>query len=308
MKLDSGQLTAFSAVLREGSFEAASRRLHVTPSAISQRIRLLEERLGQVLVNRKNPSVPTAAGETLARLAMQVDLLEAEALRELGCAPVMADEPIRLPIVINGDSLASWFFATLDFLPMPEQIVFDIRVEDQDYSASLLRDGSVMAAVTNDPAPVQGCQVEPLGVMRYFAVASVGFIQRHFPDGVNEESLARAPILVFNEKDALQHQFLQEVTSRTLSPLQHRIPSVVCFFEMARRGLGWGMVPEMQAQAALESGEIQNLLPGRWLDIPLYWQHWRIRSAALEMLTAAIKRTAARHLRPWVPEHDISGN
>ena len=52
------QLAAFAAVLEEGSFEAAARRLCVTPSAVSQRIKALEDRLGQVLLVRQPPCRP----------------------------------------------------------------------------------------------------------------------------------------------------------------------------------------------------------------------------------------------------------
>jgi LysR family transcriptional regulator (chromosome initiation inhibitor) len=302
MRIDSAQLAAFAAVLREGSFEAASRRLNVTPSAISQRIRLLEERLGQVLVNRKFPSQPTRAGETLARLAMQVDLLESEALRELGAWQADMDEAVRLPIVVNADSLACWFFSTLDALPPQPAISFDIRVEDQDHSAALLRDGSVMAAITAEPRPVQGCRVETLGVMRYLAVAAPAFIARHFASGVDAGSLAQAPVLIFNDKDALQQRFVQTIAACDMPPRRHYIPSAAGFAEAAQRGLGWGMVPEMMARAALDTGELAEIAPGHWLDIPLYWQHWRIESTALAALTRAVRLTAARHLRPGEAE------
>jgi LysR family transcriptional regulator, chromosome initiation inhibitor len=77
MQIDSRQLTAFAAVLREGSFEAAARSLHLTPSAVSQRIKLLEERLGRVLIRRAAPCTATGAGQALQRHAQQLQLLEA---------------------------------------------------------------------------------------------------------------------------------------------------------------------------------------------------------------------------------------
>ena len=48
--LDYAALSALAAVIEEGSFERAALALHVTPSAVSQRIRLLEERSGSPLV------------------------------------------------------------------------------------------------------------------------------------------------------------------------------------------------------------------------------------------------------------------
>jgi LysR family transcriptional regulator, chromosome initiation inhibitor len=79
-RLDADQLTAFAAVIESGSFDAAAERLHVTPSAVSQRIKTLEQRVGQVLVVREKPCKATEAGIPLLRLAVQTTMLESEAL------------------------------------------------------------------------------------------------------------------------------------------------------------------------------------------------------------------------------------
>jgi LysR family transcriptional regulator (chromosome initiation inhibitor) len=76
--LDYPLLEALNAVVREGSFERAARVLHVTSSAISQRVKLLEERTGTVLVARGQPCRPTEAGAFLCRHVDQVGLLERE--------------------------------------------------------------------------------------------------------------------------------------------------------------------------------------------------------------------------------------
>ena len=74
--LDYLGLAALAAVVREGSFERAARKLHVTPSAVSQRIKQLEERTGQVLVQRGTPCTGTEAGRRLCLHLEQVALLE----------------------------------------------------------------------------------------------------------------------------------------------------------------------------------------------------------------------------------------
>src|ERR1700761_5936592 len=61
-----GDLDAFHAVARERSFRAAARRRNVSPSALSDAVRRLEERLGVRLLNRTTRSVtPTEAGARL---------------------------------------------------------------------------------------------------------------------------------------------------------------------------------------------------------------------------------------------------
>jgi len=234
MQIDSRQLAAFAAVLREGSFDAAARALHVTPSAVSQRIKGLEERLGRVLIQRGSPCMATPAGQALQRHAQQLQVLEAEALQGFGMATApgrsaatdgAGSSTLPLALAVNADSLATWFVPALAALREQHDARFELHVEDQDHSSALLRQGRVMAAVTAEPQPVQGCSAEALGAMRYVAVASPAFMQRHFAQGVSDASLAAAPCNVFNGKDALQARFLRQLTRKRLAPPQHQVPS-----------------------------------------------------------------------------------
>lgn len=297
MQLDSRQLAAFAAVLREGSFEAAARVLHVTPSAISQRIKALEERLGRVLVRRGSPCVATDAGESLQRHAQQLQLLEAQALAPFGLADAGAP-PLPLAIAVNADSLATWFVPALAALRQRHAVCLDLHVEDQDHSGELLRQGRVLAAVSAEPAPVQGCRVQPLGRMRYLAVASPAFVQKYFAGGLDDESLAQAPVNVFNQKDQLQARFLRQLSRKRLAPPQHRVPSTHGFVHAALHGLGWGMNPEVLVAPLLASGELVELRPGEVLDVPLYWQHWRLEAEVLRTLTDAVLAAARAGLHP----------
>ncbi|KNZ32312.1 MAG: chromosome replication initiation inhibitor protein [Methylibium sp. NZG] len=303
MQIDSRQLTAFAAVLREGSFDAAARALHVTPSAVSQRIKSLEERLGRVLIRRASPCVATEAGESLQRHAQQLQLLEAQALAPFGInpahAPTMASRrsapataALPLAVAVNADSLATWFVPALAALREQHAVQLDLHVEDQDHSSALLRQGRVLAAVSAQAAPVQGCKVRPLGRMRYLAVASPAFMRRYFAQGVNETSLAQAPCNVFNQKDQLQARFMRRISQplarRKLDPPQHRVPGTHGFVHAAVQGLGWGMNPDVLVAPLLASGELVELVPGRFLDVPLFWQHWGLDAPVLRALTDCV--------------------
>ena len=304
MQIDSRQLAAFAAVLREGSFEAAARRLHVTPSAVSQRIKLLEERLGRILIRRGAPCVATEAGQALQRHAQQLQLLEAQALAPFGLVaargargPAAAAARLPLAIAVNADSLATWFAPALAAVHDAHAVSFELLVEDQDHSSELLRQGRAMAAVTADPRAVQGCSVLRLGAMRYLAVASPAFMRRHFATGVDAQTLARAPCNVFNRKDALQSRFLRRLTRRTLQPPQHQVPSTHGFIHAALQGIGWGMNPEVLVAPLLARAELVEIAPGHTLEVPLFWQHWRLDSDVMRLLTASVDAAAAAMLR-----------
>jgi LysR family transcriptional regulator (chromosome initiation inhibitor) len=281
--LDAVQLATFQAVIAEGSFEAAARALHVTPSAVSQRIKALEQDVGQVLVRRAKPAAPTGAGQALVRYAGQVALLEREALAAARGA--LAGSRVRISVVVNADSLHTWFLPVLTRVP---DVLFDLHQDDQEYTADLLRAGTAMAAVTAQHVAVQGCRVERLGAMRYLAVAAPGF---------DAGDLAAAPVILLNRKDQLQHRFLTALTRRRLDPPVHYVPAAAAFVDAVRLGLGWALVPEQIARADIDAGRVVELAPGRHLDVPLYWQYWRMQSEVLTALTEAVKAVAAEVLR-----------
>jgi LysR family transcriptional regulator (chromosome initiation inhibitor) len=226
-----------------------------------------------------------------------VTLLEREALAEAYGAVDGGAARTRLPVVVNADSLATWFVAALARVPAELAASFDVRQDDEDHTAELLREGAVMAGVTAQREPVQGCRVRRLGAMRYRALAAPALVARWFPDGLTAEALARAPMLVFDRKDRIQHRFVRLVTGRDLDPPVHHVPSVPAFSEAIRRGLAWGLVPERLAEADLASGACVHLDPDRHVDVPLYWQHWRLESRVLGALTEAVRAEAAVALR-----------
>src|SRR5262245_14466326 len=290
MKVDGQQLAAFAAVIELGSFDAAAERLHITPSAVSQRIKALEQRVGQVLVVREKPCTATAAGVPLLRLAAQTALLEAEALVEMAGGDGVS---ARIAVAVNADSMATWFTGVFAALC---DVQFDVRIEDQDHSTRLLREGVVMGAVTTECRPVPGCRVQPLGVMRYVPVASPGYVERYLPDGFTVHAVAEAPSLAWNRDDALQDMLVRKVFRRDVRRRQHFVPTAEGFGAAVLAGLGWGMFPDSLAAPRLRDGSFVRVSQTH-LDVPLYWQCWKLDSPIVDRITEAV-HSAANALRP----------
>ena len=291
MKLDGQQLAAFAAVIELGSFDAAAERLHVTPSAVSQRIKALEQRVGQVLVVREKPCKATTAGIPLIRLAAQTAMLESEALDALGHRAGARRQ--RVAIAVNADSMSTWFTAVLGQL---DEVLFDIRIEDQDHSARLLRDGTVMGAVTTERTSVPGCRVQSLGVMRYIPVASPAYVERYLPQGLTAAAAAVAPSLAWNRDDALQDMLLRKVFRRAFARPVHYVPTAEGFGAAVRAGVGWGMYPDRIAAAAQAEGSFVRISDAH-LDVPLYWQCWKLDSPIIATVTNAVHSAAVDLLR-----------
>lgn len=285
------QLAAMVAVVEQGTFDAAARHLHVTPSAVSQRIRALESAAGQVLVQRTTPCRPTAAGEALLRLARQTRLLYDEARDALGGTHPATE----LSLAVNADSLATWFRGVVAEVAGWGGVALRLHVEDQAYSADLLRSGEVLGAVTSEPVAVQGCTVERLGRLRYTPAAAPALVERHRQG--RGYDWARMPMVVFNEKDDLQHQLLR-ARGVDPPPVVHRVPTSADFHEAVRRGLGWGALPEPQLSPDAASGALVALAPRLHLDVELHWQRWRLDSPVLGSLTDVVRASARQSLRP----------
>lgn len=267
-------LEALAAVVREGSFERAARALHLTPSAVSQRVRLLEERAGQVLVVRDTPARATEAGARLCRHQEQVALLERALAAELPGAGPAGAQRVTLPIAVNADSLATWFVPAAARIADTLDLLLDISLEDQDHTAERLRRGEVVAAVTALDKPVPGCRSVPLGTLVYRATASPAFCARWFAAGVEAATLAQAPSLTFSRRDRLQTAWVTQWLGTAEAPVlpTHWLPSTQAFVDASLAGLGWGMNPEPLVREALAQGRLQELVPGRPLGVPLYWQ------------------------------------
>ncbi|MGY3566499.1 LysR family transcriptional regulator ArgP [Sinomonas sp. RB5] len=296
--MDLEQLRALAAVVDQETFEAAADELRITPSAVSQRIKALERSVGSVLVRRLKPVVPTPAGERLLRSARQLLLLADEALLALrsdrthdagraGSAGT-GTELLRVPIVANADSIATWLPPAIREVALGGRIAVELLRDDEHATADLLRSGDAVGAVTADPRPVQGCSVRPLGTMVYRAKASAEFAARWFPGGATPEALGAAPVMQYDRKDSHQLALLARVAPEATPP-QHFIPDSVQYVEAVHAGLGWGMVPDQQDP----DGSLVELDPAWREDLRLYWQSWTLDSPGLAEVGDAVVRAAA---------------
>ena len=302
--LDPVALRTLAAAVRAGTFDAAARELHVTPSAISQRVKALELRVGRVLLHRTKPIEPTPAGHVLVRLAAQVDLLEREAVAELvggevGEAGDGDDAPwAEIPLAVNADTMATWMLDAMVAVQERHRVTFELFRIDETLSAQRLRHGDVMAAVTSVPQPVPGCRVVRLGTMRYLGLATPAYVERYLADGPTAAALARAPLIDFDRADLIQRGFLRKLARRHLTPPATYVPAVRDYDEAVRRGMGWGMLVDAQARDDVASGKLVEIAPGRHVDVPLFWQHWKLGSALMDDLTSAVVAAAAEWLAP----------
>ena len=289
---------AVAMVVQTGSFDRAAKALNVTPSAISQRVKLLEERLGVVLVERGSPCTATEKGAWLCRHMEHVGMLEGELLEQLPglMDPLSPSQRVTLNIATNADSLGTWFLEAITAFSRRTDYLLSVAVDDEGHTAEWLQRGRVVAAVTSLGKPIQGCRVTPLGALRYHATASPDFIERYFPTGVTTETIGQAPALTFNQKDRLQNEWVQRSFGRLVTYPTHWLPSTQSFVDACVGGMGWALNPSGLVGDHLASGRLVELIPGSTLDVQLFWQVSRLAADRLTDLTQSVAATARREL------------
>ena len=294
--LDYSSLVAVDAVIREGTFERGAATLGITPSAISQRVRGLEERLGAIVIVRGQPCRPTALGRKLCAHLDRVRLLEHDMALDLGKADGPNMAPVALRVAVNADSLATWFTDAIGAFENGHNVSLHLTVADELVTADHLVSGEAVAAVSSNPAAIQGCKTTRLGALRYVACASPDYVEKHFPQGVTAASLTGAPHLRFNGQDRLQHRWAHEAYGVDLTGTGHFVPSTEAFIDLSLKGVAWGMHPVPLVKGHLAEGRLLDLSPVHKLDVDLYWTAARLHALALRRLTDAVCKTARKYL------------
>ncbi len=294
--LDYRLLEAFASVISEKGFEKAAEKLCLTQSAVSQRVKQLEEIIGKILIRRSNPPEVTGEGEKLFRHFRQVDFLEKEyLLNERG-----GRNFIKFPVGINADSLGTWFIPSVEEFVKKGGITLEIMTADQTETDLLLKSGEVLGCISSSSRPIQGCRKDFLGIMRYIAVSSPGFMEKHFCNGITAEVLEKTPAVFFNRSDNLVKQFFNEIITADFKRLPvNYIPSYETFIKAIIMELGYGIVPEIQAREYINDKSLVNIFPDHYINLELFWHCWNIDSEIIKMFTAnMIKKSAAFLLRP----------
>lgn len=283
--LQSKHSEAFLAVAETGSFEQAAMRLNITASAVTLRLQTLEKQLGQVLIIRERPCKVTTAGQEVLLFLQHQRLMEQNLMQNLqGQSP---NSPFfKLNIASNADSLATWLLPTIQKTLLLEKIVIDLKIDDQTQTHHLLEAGLVNACISTEAIAMKGCDATHLGKMSYCMVATPLFVESFLKYGVKRETLRTVPAVIFNDKDRLHTETMERLFGLMPNSYPyHSIPSATSFVDAILRHLGYGMVPVMQIQHELETGQLIEIMSDARTDLHLYWHHWKQQSKQLEQLT-----------------------
>ena len=298
---DPDALECLAAIVEEGGFERAARRLSFTQSAVSQRLRALEAQVGTVLIVRSRPLKATSAGQLLLKHTKMVRLLRADLerdLKELAPSSLRGTrEEERISIAINADSIATWALPALTGLAQ-QGLPMEIITDDQDFTQEWLRQGQVLGCVTTLKQALRGCKMVALGAMEYVVVGAPALVaERLGSAGLTAHNFRDIPFVAFNRKDDMQCEFVGKAFGlKRVTLNQLFVPSSEGQLRAVLAGWGVSVVPRLLAQGLIDQGQLINLVPGCTLPIQLYWHCWNLESEVLDALTTALTASAARAL------------
>lgn len=282
--IDYKLLEALALVIEEGGFEKAAQRLHLTQSAVSQRVKMIEESTGQILVTRTLPPLATDAGLTLLAHYRKVKLLEDDLAPETFRPP--ASLPTTLAVGVNADSLATWFLDAAADIAEKHNFIFDIHVDDQEQTQKLLQNGQVCSCISTYPKQLQGCRVERLGSVEYGLYCTPHFAEKWFSSGFGWDTLQMAPTIRFNRQDNLNTLFFQRLFGTEPRSLPtFYVPSSEKFVDCVLRSLCYGIIPAQQSKPLSGNGLLIDLAPASKIEIDLYFHCWNLKSKTLEIFT-----------------------
>ncbi|UOD31969.1 ArgP/LysG family DNA-binding transcriptional regulator [Massilia violaceinigra] len=303
--LDYRGLAVLDAVAASGSFDKAALLLGMSQSAVSQRIKALEDSCGRLLVVRGAPSVPTGLGQRLVVHFRHVKLMEAALDIDLGRATSLP----ALALALDADSLATWFAQALPALLSPPRCQFNIELADGERALRLVREGAAFACVAEADGSggggeaAVGTSATPLGLLRYTCVATPAFAGHWFGDGFIAEAVALAPAVV-SERKQLARFLAQEFGGELAFP-HHTMPVSAALENCILHGVAYGLMPELSALSLIAAGQLIDLAPGRTWSTALAWHAWNIDTPFTRALTEHIVTSARRYLPQPPPGSDL---
>lgn len=292
--LDYRALAVLDAVASHGSFEKAALALGISQSAVSQRIKALEDASGRLLIVRGQPAVPTGLGQRLVSHHRNVKLMEAALDIDLG-------NPVSMPeiaLAVDAASLATWFPLSLQPLLSPPRCQLQVQAAAPELALHLVHEGSVFGCVAASAAAgadqPNGPNVTQLGLMRYVCVATPVFAGHWFGDGFSAEAVALAPAVVSDRE--LMARYLGGVVQVQGGYPHHTLPLSAAYSECIHGGLAYGLLPLPQVGAALAQERLVDLAPGQHVDVALAWHAWNLDTPFTRALSEQVVATARRYL------------
>ncbi len=286
--IDYHALRALQAVIEYQSFDLAAKAIGISQSAVTQRIQNFESYLGKKLLVRNAPYHATEDGKSYLNLLRKVTSLENEIMEDFDTKKTRP----TIKLAVNRDSLDLFFLDVLSDNKLSQVITLQIIADDQDNTLKYLKSGQVDMCISSESKPLPNHTTTHLGDMVYSLVCSKKFYQRHFKDGVNKNSLAQAPLVVFDKYDKAQHTYLKENFKIDKITKINLMPSVPSFKKAILGGFGYGLLPFIDMEKEMKKKQLVQLNPVKDFSVPLYLHQWEYQREHIKLFNEKLMNAA----------------
>ena len=237
------QLEMLRTVAEERSFTRAGKRLHVSQSAISRQVKLLEDEVGEILLHRRGRQVSlTQAGETLFAAANRVIRDIQDVVVQLGDARELRAGTVRLG---GGMTVCLYVFPRLLKAYRREHSRVDFRVVSgtSEQILARLRSHDVDLSLLTLPISARDLEVIPVLREEMVVVSSFGHpVTRR--GAVDAAELGRHPMILYeagsNTRKVVDGFFVEEGVAPEVAMETENVEIIKA---MVSSGIGITVVP-----------------------------------------------------------------
>ena len=264
------EMRAFVALVESKSAQDAAEKLGVAPSAISRRMKLLEERLGVSLAARTTRATKlTEEGRVFYERCVSLlsDLEEAEREVTQGASELTGRLSVTAPVSFGVGYLAG---ALADFIALHPTL--EVNLDLSDRKVDLLAEGFDVAfriGTLEDSSLI----ARRIGSIEHVVYCAPRFLDIYGPLETPEDLKTKPALCYSNSKSPERWLYcdLEGFEAEVKVKAKVSASSGEALREMAKGGVGVGCMPKFIIAEALESGELVTVLNQyRWFGMNLY--------------------------------------
>ena len=255
------QFAVFAAIVAEGSFAAAARKLNRAQSAITYAVQKLEEQSGVALFDRSayRPRLTEAGRALLPRARRILEQVDGYALLAKGMGKGLE---AGVSIVVDAFIPMAPIVATLsDFHAAFPLVQIRLSIESMDVSIQALNDGAADLVVVPHLVPLTiAFERNICGAIELVAVAAPAHPLARLPAPIAPETLRDHLQLVLSGR----REQIGRPDFGVLAVNRWSLTDLEAKHAMLRAGLGWGSMPRARVEEDLRAGRLVALRLERW--------------------------------------------
>ncbi len=277
------QLLAFEAIVSKGTVHAAAESLFLTQTAVTQRLRLLEQKMQTTLfIRSRRGMLLTAEGEQLHRYCQRVTEMGGAVLANIQGAGVLSD--LRMKIAGPSSIMRSRIIPQCQpILKKFPKLHMSFLIDDTFDISQQLKSGAVDFVSVRPEQVTQEMKNKPLAPEHYLLVCSTNWKHRKLSDIIKNEK-----IIDFDQNDQMTFSYLNKYgLLNGIQSERHFVNNTESIAQLFIAEFGYGVLTKEFAAPYIQTGGLHILNEGK-VYINLITLAWYNRLEEPHYFTATI--------------------